>query len=57
MDRDYAMLVIAHRLSTVVNADRIYAMDSGRIEEVGPHQELVERDGPYSNLYAAQTGG
>jgi subfamily B ATP-binding cassette protein MsbA len=57
MDRDYAMLVIAHRLSTVVNADRIYTMDSGRIEEVGPHQELVEQDGPYSNLYAAQTGG
>ncbi|MFT4921645.1 MAG: subfamily B ATP-binding cassette protein MsbA [Haloarculaceae archaeon] len=54
MDRDYAMLVIAHRLSTVVNADRIYTMTDGRIEEVGTHGQLVEQGGTYANLYATQ---
>ncbi len=54
MDRDYAMIAIAHRLSTVVNADRIYAMDNGEIVEQGRHQELIEQDGDYANLYAVQ---
>jgi subfamily B ATP-binding cassette protein MsbA len=55
MDRDYAMLVIAHRLSTVVNADRIYTMLDGTIEETGPHGELVQQEGTYADLYATQT--
>lgn len=55
MDRDYAMVVIAHRLSTVVNADRIYTMDDGIIEEVGTHEDLIDRDGTYADLYATQT--
>jgi subfamily B ATP-binding cassette protein MsbA len=55
MERDYAMLVIAHRLSTVVNADRIYTMEDGAVQEVGPHHELVEKDGTYADLYATQT--
>jgi subfamily B ATP-binding cassette protein MsbA len=54
MDRDYAMLVIAHRLSTVVNADRIYAVEDGEISETGTHTELVQRDGTYADLYATQ---
>jgi len=57
MDRDYAMLVIAHRLSTVVNADRIYAVEDGEIAETGSHSELVEGDGTYAELYATQTQG
>lgn len=56
MDREYAMLVIAHRLSTVVNADRIYTMKDGRIEESGPHGELVQQDGTYAELYSTQIG-
>jgi subfamily B ATP-binding cassette protein MsbA len=56
MDRDYAMLVIAHRLSTVVNADRIYTMEDGQIVESGRHGELIEQDGTYASLYATQTG-
>jgi len=48
--------VIAHRLSTVVNADCIYAMADGTITEAGPHDELVERQGTYADLYASQTG-
>lgn len=55
MDRDYAMLVIAHRLSTVVNADCIYTMEGGQIEETGPHTELIEQEGTYAQLYATQT--
>jgi len=54
-ERDYAILVIAHRLSTVVNADRIYTMEDGAIEEVGTHNELVEQDGMYASLYSTQT--
>ena len=54
MDRDYAMLVIAHRLSTVVNADRIYAVEDGERSETGTHTELVQRDGTYADLYATQ---
>ncbi|WP_247001702.1 ABC transporter ATP-binding protein [Halosolutus gelatinilyticus] len=55
MEREYAMLVIAHRLSTVTNADRIYTMESGEIVEAGNHEELVTRDGKYSNLYSLQS--
>ncbi|MFP8953874.1 ABC transporter ATP-binding protein [Natrialbaceae archaeon A-arb3/5] len=54
MERDYAMLVIAHRLSTVTNADRIYTMESGEIVESGPHEKLVSREGQYSQLYSLQ---
>ena len=44
-------IVIAHRLSTVKNADRIIVMDDGRIAEEGTHQELLDRGGMYFKLY------
>jgi subfamily B ATP-binding cassette protein MsbA len=44
-------LVIAHRLSTVMHADRIVTMDAGRIVETGTHQELIEKNGHYARLY------
>lgn len=47
-------IVIAHRLSTVENADIILVLDKGRIVERGNHQELLERDGYYAQLYRAQ---
>ena len=55
-------LVIAHRLSSVVNADRILVLDNGQLVESGSHQELVVAGGAYSLLmaqqpYGATTGG
>ena len=47
-------LVIAHRLSTVRNADKIIVLDQGRIVESGKHEELLQRDGLYSQLYQRQ---
>jgi len=47
-------LVIAHRLSTIRNADKIIALEEGRIREVGGHKELLARGGLYSQLYQRQ---
>lgn len=55
MERDYAMVGIAHRLSTVKNADRIYTVDSGEIAETGDHSSLIEKDGQYAELYSIQS--
>jgi subfamily B ATP-binding cassette protein MsbA len=52
--RGRTVLVIAHRLATVRNADRIVVVHEGRIAEIGRHDELLARDGLYRRLHALQ---
>ena len=47
-------IIIAHRLSTVRNADKIVVLDEGRIAELGSHSELIEKGGLYKRLYEMQ---
>lgn len=49
-------ILIAHRLSTLRGADRIFVLDRGRVAEVGRHDELLARGGIYAGLWAVQTG-
>jgi ATP-binding cassette, subfamily B, bacterial len=44
-------ILIAHRLTTAMHADRIIVVDDGRIAESGSHEELIARDGPYSAMF------
>jgi subfamily B ATP-binding cassette protein MsbA len=57
MEQDYAMITIAHQLSTVKNADRIYTLEDGRIVETGRHRELLDNGGTYAKLYTIQSEG
>jgi subfamily B ATP-binding cassette protein MsbA len=50
-------LVIAHRLATILHADKIVVMENGRVEDEGTHAELLARDGLYAGLYRLQFGG
>lgn len=47
-------LIVAHRLSTITNADRIVFINEGQVTEVGSHEELIEKRGAYYNLVAAE---
>lgn len=49
--KNRTVILIAHRLSTVINADQIVVIDKGTVAEVGKHQELLDRNGIYTKLY------
>ena len=50
-------LVIAHRLSTLRNMDKIIVIKNGKIIEVGSHKQLLRKDGEYKKLWNLQTSG
>ncbi|MES2212812.1 MAG: ABC transporter ATP-binding protein [Pseudomonadota bacterium] len=55
--RDKTTLIIAHRLSTLLNMDRILVFDKGRVVEDGSHADLIIRGGLYKTLWETQVGG
>jgi len=56
MSEERTTLVIAHRLATVLKADRIVVMEDGKIVDSGTHQELLDREGLYARLVSLQFG-
>lgn len=55
LSRDKTVVMIAHRLSTVMNADKIYVLDDGRFTEYGTHKELMSTDGLYKKMFDEYT--
>lgn len=55
MDREYGVIAIAHRLSTVQNANRIFTVEDGQIIESGTHEELLANNEVYADLYTIQS--
>ncbi len=55
--RGRTSLIIAHRLSTIKDADMIIVVDDGKVAECGTHQQLIQKQGAYFNLYKSQYAG
>ena len=55
MHENRTILIVAHRLSTVLNADRIVVLDAGRVVEQGSHVELLARNGKFAQMWELQS--
>ncbi|MDR0935163.1 MAG: ABC transporter ATP-binding protein/permease, partial [Oscillospiraceae bacterium] len=55
--RNETTIIVAHRLSTIRDADRIYLIDNGKVAEQGTHDELIERGGKYYEMFTKQAKG
>jgi ABC-type multidrug transport system fused ATPase/permease subunit len=51
MKGEYTILIIAHRLSTVIGSDRILLIDEGKVIDEGKHEDLIKNNEYYKNLY------
>jgi ABC-type multidrug transport system fused ATPase/permease subunit len=57
MNKDNIVLLISHRFSTVRQTDRILVLDNGKLVEQGTHDELMQYEGTYNQMFTAQAKG
>jgi ATP-binding cassette subfamily B protein len=55
--RDAAVIIISHRISTLMQADKILVLKGGKIEDIGSHSELMKREGSYRRIFEMQAAG
>ncbi|MDR0320862.1 MAG: ABC transporter ATP-binding protein/permease [Treponema sp.] len=55
--KDAATIIISHRISTLMQADKILVLKNGTVEDIGSHKELMEREGTYRRIFEMQTAG
>ena len=55
--KDTAVIIISHRISSLMQADKILVLKNGTVEDIGSHEELMERGGSYSRIFALQHEG
>ena len=52
--KEKTVIIISHRLSTTVNADRIIMLENGKVAEIGTHEELMNKNGDYAYMFNLQ---
>ena len=55
ISKDYTIIIVAHRLSTIMNCNRIYMLDNGKIVDFGTHEELIKSNKEYRKLYNSES--
>ena len=51
---DATVIMISHRITSLMQADQILVMDKGKIQQMGTHEELIQQEGPYKDIYEIQ---